>query len=77
MNSKDELELDRMLGEVDIDELILKPKSNGGVKSPDVDIHVNRDTERQGPQEGAERWKTAVLRKHQPRAKPINIYPDL
>ena len=36
--SDDEMELDRMLGEMEIDELNLLPESFGGVESPNADV---------------------------------------
>ena len=45
--SEDETELDRVLGEMDIDELNLSPESAGGVKSPSADVRSNRNIEGQ------------------------------
>ena len=36
--SEDKTELDRMLGEMEIDELNLSPESVGGVESPNADV---------------------------------------
>ena len=52
--SEDETELDRILGEADIDEPNLSPESTGGVKSPNADVRSNSDTERQAPREGSD-----------------------
>ena len=51
--SDDETEVDRMLREMEIDELNLSPESVGGEESPNADVRDNCDTRGRHPKKGA------------------------